>query len=126
MNNGERASKKMAFIEADGGRYDDKYLVTIQKLSLSKEAFQFFELVNQQLSVTGDIFDPPPTSIIGNLVNLDEPDRAVIGYFFASDVSQKSAFIPREMLENPFRERYIPDDCRTLPGSTDERPIWWD
>ncbi len=124
-SNGQRISQMAAFIEDDGGRYLEKYLVRIDQLSLTKEAYQFYNLVGQQLSITGDIFDPPPATITGNMVNLDDPDAQVIGYFFASDASRDSVFIHRDQLEVHRADLHIPDDCRLLNGSSTKRPEYW-
>ena len=123
--NGNSTAQLAAFIIDDGAKYSDKYLIRIHQNSLSADAFRFFELLNNQLSIGGNLFDPPPATLRGNMINTDEPNSPVIGYFYASQVATDSIFLDRVMLENPYLNfRYI-DDCRTIENSTTERPDYW-
>ena len=101
-------------------------MIAIRQSSLTKEAFQFFDLLKNQLSIQGSIFDPPPATIRGNMINLDDPDVAVIGYFRASDVQADTLFIPRSDVEAPRQILEIRDDCRVFGNSTIERPVFWE
>jgi uncharacterized protein DUF4249 len=123
--NGNLVRDKAAFIEDDGNRFDDKYLVRIEQHTLSREAFQFFSLLQNQISINGDIFDPPPATIRGNMINLSNPDENVIGYFRASDVSVDSMFLTQDMLLEPGTLNTINDDCRLYNGGTTVKPDYW-
>ncbi|MCZ6899183.1 MAG: DUF4249 domain-containing protein, partial [Bacteroidetes bacterium] len=125
-SNGNLVTNLAAFIEDDGRRYMDQYFITLEQHSISKEAFLFLDLLDNQLSINGDIFDPPPATIRGNMISLENPDENVIGYFMVSDVSVKSIFIPRKMLGDTKLLKVINDDCRTLINSTAQRPSFWD
>jgi uncharacterized protein DUF4249 len=114
-----------AFIEDDGLRFGTKYLVRIEQHTLTREAFQFFKLLKDQTSINGDIFDPPPATLRGNMINLTNPDENVIGYFRASDVSVDSMFLTKEMLLAPSPINNINDDCRTYKGGTTQKPKYW-
>jgi len=125
--NGNKTSIFTAFIEDDRVRFTDKYLVRIEQHSLSREAFQFFKLLQEQLSINGDIFDPAPATIRGNMINLTNPEENVIGYFRASAVSIDSMFLTREMLLEPRLVLPINQDCRDyrLGLSTSQEPSYW-
>jgi Domain of unknown function (DUF4249) len=123
--NGNLITDKVAFIEVDGNRFDDKYLVRIEQHTLSREAFQFFSLLQNQISISGDIFDPPPATIRGNMINLTSPDENVIGYFRASDVSIDSMFLTQDMLLEPGTLNSINDDCRVYQNGSTIRPDYW-
>ena len=100
-------------------------MAVIQQLSITKETYAFLNLLNNQLSIDGDIFDPPPATIRGNMINLDNPEENVIGYFYVSDVSADSVFIDKSVLEENQPMLQINDDCRILPNSTTEKPDFW-
>lgn len=135
--NGNETSQLAAFIVDDGKRYTDKYLVKILQRSLTKEAFRFFQVLESQLSISGDLFDPPPATLRGNVINVVDPQSPVIGYFFASDVSIDSAFIDNALVEGTLKIPFdYPDDCRELPKlnignlktivkSSSQRPSFW-
>jgi len=125
-SNGNLITNLVAFIEDDGGRYMDKYYITVQQLSISEEAYLFFKLLNNQLSINGDIFDPPPATIRGNMISQENPNENVIGYFMAADVSVKSIFISKEILGDRQILKVINDDCRVLINSTVQPPSFWE
>ncbi len=125
LSNGQENIQKVGFISDDGGRFQTKYMVAIEQLSLTKDAFSFYKLLNNQISIDGDIFDPPPASISGNIINLDNPDEAVIGYFHASDVASDTLFVEADFLNETQLPRQINDDCRVLDNSVVEEPHFW-
>ena len=123
--NGSLVTELATFVEDDGVRFTEKYLARIEMHTLTREAYQFLELLNQQLSISGDIFDPPPATLRGNIINLTNPDENVIGYFRASDVRVDSIFLTRDMLEVPKGLLQINDDCREYKNGNTFRPDFW-
>ncbi len=125
LTNGNKNVETIAFIEDDGRKIADRYLAIVEQHSLTKEAYQFFDILQNQLSIEGDIFDPPPATIRGNMINLDNPDEEVIGYFYASDVAYDSIYVTPDLLEEPQVIQVLNDDCRVIAGSTTEIPPFW-
>ena len=123
---GNMVNWPVAFIEDDGGRFMEKYLVNVKQQSLTKEAYQFFNVLNNQLSISGNIFDPPPATIRGNIISIDNPDESTIGFFRVSDVSNYSIYVERSVLEEHQRERVINDDCQILRNSSIFPPSYWE
>ncbi len=123
---GLRVTVPVGLIQDDGVRFSDKYYIEVTQHSLSFEAFEFFELVNQQLSIDGDIFDPPPATIRGNVINIDRPDENVIGFFTDSDARTESMFITQEQLDVISTPALIRGDCRNYrPNATTTQPDFW-
>ena len=125
-SNGTINTELAAFIPDDGLRFYSKYMAVIHQLSISGEAHAFFDLLEKQLSIDGDIFDPPPATIRGNMINLDRQEENVIGYFHASDVSIDTVFIERSDIEDFQNTRQINDDCRVLRWATVDKPDFWE
>lgn len=123
--NGLSQSIPVAFIEDDGLRFKDTYRAEIQQMSVSREAHRFLRLIDQQISLTGSVFDQPPANIRGNIISLDDPDEIVLGFFIAASVSKKEVFIQRNSLEVTQTPKIIPDDCRTVRGATLDPPASW-
>ncbi len=125
LTDGNNNAQLAAFIPDDGKRFMEKYLVVVRQYSLNKTAYQFYDLLKNQLSIQGNIFDPPPATIRGNMINLDDPDAEVIGYFRASDVQIDTLYITRAEVGTPKPILQINDDCRVLDNSTTTKPPFW-
>ncbi|MFD2202400.1 DUF4249 domain-containing protein [Shivajiella indica] len=123
--NGLSTRLPITFIEDNGLRFKDTYRADILQMGISAEAHRFLKLVDQQLSITGSVFDQPPANIRGNMVSLDNPDEVVLGYFIAASVSNKTVYIKREDLEFTATQRIIPDDCQIVPDATLTPPPGW-
>lgn len=78
--------------------YDSKedYFLVVDQLALSREAHQFWTLVDGQINNSGGIFDKPPAAIQGNLFNPDNPEEQVLGYFSVAGLSRKSVYLKRD------------------------------
>jgi len=125
--NGNKTTIFTAFIQDDSIRFTDKYLVRIELHTLNREAFQYFSLLKNQLSINGDIFDPPPATLRGNMINMTNPDENVLGYFRVSSVSIDSMFLTRDMLLEPKPLLRFNNDCLEYRYgfATTEEPSYW-
>jgi hypothetical protein len=123
--NGLDTRLPVAFIEDNGLRFKDTYRAEIKQLGISQNAHRYLRLVDQQLSITGSVFDQPPANIRGNIISLDDPDETVLGYFIAADVASQVIYIQPSDLEFRATPRIIPDDCLTVPGASLEPPSNW-
>ena len=123
---GERITSLAGLITDDGQRYTERYYANVQQYSLNEEAFNFYSLVASQVSIDGDLFDPPPARIRGNIINLDDPTEEIIGFFGAFSIQERSVFIDRSFLDDTQRLVQINDDCLTLPTATIEQPSFWE
>jgi hypothetical protein len=64
--------------------YSEPDTVTIIQEHISREAFDFLSLLQQQTAFVGGPFDTPPAPIVGNVKNLDDPDKNALGFFGAA------------------------------------------
>ncbi len=71
-------------------------LVEIRQTALSKEAYQFYKLVEDQIQNTGGLADTPPVAPVGNVRNVANPRERVVGYFAAAGVSAKRHWLDRK------------------------------
>jgi hypothetical protein len=113
------------FIDDNGLRFKDTYKILVHQMSISPNAHRFLRLIQQQIKISGSIFDQPPANIRGNIYNLKNPDEVVIGYFMASDVDTKEVYIYKNRLKILNTPGIIPDDCRTVRGATIDPPKGW-
>jgi hypothetical protein len=122
--NGLDALQKVFSILDDGIRFKSRYRITIDQYSIDEEAYNFFKLVNQQINIKGSVFDPLPANIRGNMLNIENPEKQVLGYFVIADVSSKTIYIDKA--EIPFQYRAVPQIiprcCTSYCGGLIEPP----
>lgn len=71
--------------------FDEDDKVTIERVSLTKTAYEFWLSVANQTTGSGSPFDTPPAPIKGNVYNINDSKDLVLGYFGASSVKRISA-----------------------------------
>jgi hypothetical protein len=85
--------------------YDSRapYFLIVTQRSLTKNAYNFWKNVSDQVNNSGGVFDKPPIAIVGNLVNINNPDEQVLGFFEVSSVQNKSIYFERDKIDEiPF------------------------
>jgi hypothetical protein len=68
------------------------YSILVTQQSLSESTYNFFEVVRENNAGFGGLYEKQPFSIKGNLVNLTNPDKDVLGNFYATSESSKRYF----------------------------------
>ncbi|WP_317165779.1 DUF4249 domain-containing protein [Spirosoma arboris] len=94
--NGNRISGRVVFsspIYSVGAQY-----AQVNQFSLTKAAYQYWQLFEQQRTRTGSLFDPQPASIEGNVRAVDDTTKLALGFFGASAVSQRRLTIPGDTI----------------------------
>ena len=77
-----------------------QYCVEVRQLSVSKEEYEFWNIMLQINESGGDIFDKQPFQIISNIKSITDPYEQVIGYFQVSGAKRKQKYITvREMID---------------------------
>ena len=74
-------------------------LVDIRQLSLTKDAYRYYKLFQDQTQNTGGLADTPPAAPVGNVHNVANRKEAVVGYFTASAVSLAHHWLDRKDTE---------------------------
>ncbi len=123
--NGLTARVPAAFIEDDGFRFVNKFRMDLKQYSVSQGAYRFLRLVKQQAEISGSIFDPPPATIRGNMISLDNPDEVVLGYFMAGGETTRRIYIDKSDLTFAQNRAIVPDDCRVVAGASIDPPSDW-
>jgi hypothetical protein len=123
----ERPITFVRLFNPNGSRhYRGKYHVEVKQLSLTREAYNYWSSIKEQIVSSGSIFEPPPFAIIGNMTNTSNAEDPVFGYFGASSISKKDIIIPASEAPFPMYDTLIwSDDCRALSNSTPYKPSFW-
>jgi hypothetical protein len=77
-----------------------KYTIGVKQYALTKEAYNYWSLLQKNTQQLGSIFDAQPSSTIGNLHNVANPAEVVIGYISAGTISASRIFITKNQLPN--------------------------
>jgi hypothetical protein len=68
----------------------DTLSVVVRQASLTPEAYEFWEIFLEQYeSQENAPYDIPPSPLIGNVYNVNDPDDYALGYFSVASMSQK-------------------------------------
>ena len=71
------------------------FYLAVQQQSISVDAYKFWRAIGNQIQSSGGVFDTPPATIQGNVVNINDPKEQVLGFFGATSVSQKGVYLDR-------------------------------
>ena len=115
---------KVAEVPITRQSFFEKYKVTIDQLTISRNAFEFFKLIRSQKEGATNLFQPSPGKIIGNIASVDS-NYQVIGLFWAASVNRKSIYISET--DVPYALPYDPITypCDRLGNSTTQKPVDW-
>ena len=104
----------------------EKYLVQIEQMTISKNAFNFFNIIRAQKEGAASLFQPTPGVLKGNIKPV-KSDYEIIGLFWASSSYKKSIFIHESDVPYLLPVDDIPYPCtQAYANSTTVKPQNWD
>lgn len=118
---------KVGEVPITNATFHEKYLVEVEQYSLSRGAFEFFQLVKDQKVNAASLFQPPLGEFRGNIKAVNNT-QAVVGIFWASAVARKSIYLLPSDVPYPV----VPIDFITLPcydfydNATSIKPANWE
>ncbi|MGV3709906.1 MAG: DUF4249 domain-containing protein [Gemmatimonas sp.] len=68
--------------------------VLLRQQSITAQHYRYYKALNDQLNNDGSPFAVPPNSIRGNVANLSRPEVRALGYFLATEVSERTLRVP--------------------------------
>lgn len=74
---------------------DQDMVLVLQQLSLTSEAFEYYEVLEDIVDNNGGLNAPPPAGLVGNMFNVENSDDFVFGRFTAAATTTASIFIER-------------------------------
>lgn len=87
--------------------YYGKHYIEIKQLSLTRQAYEFWKLYQEQTARTGTIFDPLPSPLQGNIYNIDDPNKLALGFFEASDVAALKIILAPIFIDSYYTLAYV-------------------
>lgn len=83
------------FVDTKTKELSIRYSLEARQLSISKEAFYFFDAIEQQNIDQGNYYSKQPVQIRGNIKNITNPKEPVLGYFVVAGETRKRIFMDR-------------------------------
>ncbi len=74
----------------------DPALIVVEQLSITANAYRYYNLFAAQVQNTGTLADSPPAPLAGNVKNLANATENVVGYFSAASVAVSRHKITRQ------------------------------
>lgn len=111
-----------------------RYSLLVKQYSFSKEAYTYWTSVIDLNEGSSSLYTDQPASLRSNVININNAEEIVIGYFNVASMSQKRIFVDKPL--EPFYYSTHCDtvstgapkpyclDCR-LSGGTIEKPEYW-
>ena len=103
--NGNRITQRLVYslpVYAVGPQF-----VQVRQFSITRAAYQYWTLFEQQRTRSGSLFDAQPASIEGNVRAVNDTTKRALGFFGASAVSQQRITIAGDTINyNRFLTRY--------------------
>lgn len=88
------------FVSNESVRLRHAYSLLVSQFSLSSQAYTYWDKIRNQQTGTGSLYDKQPSGSGGNFSNAADPEETVLGYFYASQVTQKRIMV-REQFDFP-------------------------
>lgn len=103
-----------------------RYSIIVNQQVLTKDAFNFWEILRKNTEQVGSIFDAQPSQLQGNIHAVSNPAEIVIGYINAGTIQHKRIFIDPNQVPGEFVYRR-PAACPVdTIGDKDYETIFFD
>lgn len=124
--NGQFRNIKVGEVPINSTSFYEKFMITVEQMSLSKRAYDFFRLIRAQKESASSLFQPQSGEIKGNIKPLSNEDY-VIGLFWATSIKSAHTFINRSEVPYKLTPTDIPPDaCTDFRNSTTVKPAFWE
>ena len=114
LNSDVISEQPLIFIPNNSEKLSVRYSILVKQYSLSKEAFDYLEIMKKNTESIGSIFGVLPAEIAGNIHCITNPQEQVIGFLTISPEHEKRIFIDNNELPGwafsmPCFEQTIPN-----------------
>lgn len=72
-----------------------RYSLLVKQLSISGDAFNFWDALRQQNIEQGNLYSQQPIQIIGNIHNVNDLGEAILGYFTVAGITEQRIYVNR-------------------------------
>ena len=101
----------LIFLPVGSEKLTIKYSVLVQQTSLTEASYNFFDQLQKTTQNLGGLFDPLPSKVTGNIINENNPEEKVLGYFYGSSMETKRIFISNGSLPQSLQKTPSKLEC---------------
>jgi hypothetical protein len=98
-------------INGSSSRLAILYSILVRQFALSEGAYNYWERLRINSNEQGGLYEKQPLAVRGNLQEVNNPEKAVLGYFYAASESNKRYFYH----DIPGIDLVFDDGCRVEP-----------
>ena len=80
------------YIDGSSSRLGILYSMMVRQQALSEKAYNYWEQLRINSNEQGGLYEKQPLAIKGNMVNVSNPNKSVLGYFYAASESSRRYF----------------------------------
>ena len=91
------------------------FFVTVKQLSITRDAYNYWERIKIVINNQGSLFDIPPAPVNGNIFNVNDSEETVLGYFEVAKTTTSRIYTTNA--DVPF---YLLDPCQFIPSTPDD------
>ncbi len=111
------------YVSTESKRLSIRYSLLVKQLSISKEAFDFYNVLKEQNIEQGNLYSEQPIQVRGNVDNVNDHEEPVLGYFIVAGVSKKRIYVDRPVL--PFYYFECQPDFESMAYLSYYHPRTW-
>ena len=93
LSSNELRKVALNFVSNESDRLRVTYRLLVKQQSLSLEAYEYWQRMNNQAVESGGMYEEQPASVRGNICSADELQDEVLGFFYASQVREQCIFV---------------------------------
>jgi len=90
------------FASDEEERFTIKYSLLVRQYALEEDEYEFWRALRESNAEGGNLFDKQPASVVGNIINISDPEETVLGFFSANGVTEQRVFVTRRELPQGF------------------------
>ena len=113
LNKNQYIKYQMNFVSNQTQRLMYKYSLLVKQMSISDEAYDFWNNLNKNNQESGGLYDTQPALVEGNIYSVSDPNERVLGFFGVSSVKSKRIVVSNIPIS-------FPDDYHCTPS----KPNW--
>lgn len=115
-----------------------RFYFLVNQQSITAATFEYWQNINAVADQRGNIFDPPPAAVQGNIFNVDDTEEIVLGYFEVTSTDSLRLFVTEGDIRSVYRftDRTCPErsfrplseaccNCLSIENASLDRPSWW-